>query len=65
MPTYITCSVSPCDVSIALSNPVLDLSAADGVLLAGAILGVWAVGWAIRMLISVLHSDEVKGNDGE
>lgn len=57
MPTYITCSVSPCEISIALTNPVLDLTAADGAIIAGAVIAVWAVGWAFRMLIRALNSD--------
>lgn len=37
--------------------PVLNLDAADGGLIAGAILAVWVVGWSFRMVIRALNSD--------
>lgn len=59
--TTITCSVSPCAVTVTheVSLPPFQLSPADGGLISGAILLVWATGWAIRMLIRALHVDGV------
>lgn len=38
------------------SNNILQLSAADGALIAGSILALWAVGYAFRVLIKFLKS---------
>lgn len=58
-PTYIVCPVT-CKVTISheLSLPPLQLDAAQGGQIAGAILLVWAAGWAIRQAIRALRSDE-------
>ena len=57
-PTVIECP-GTCTVTVAheLSLPPLQLDAADGAAIAGAVLAVWAVGWAFRMLIRALHID--------
>lgn len=54
----ITCSNS-CTVTVTheLSLPPLQLDAADGSLIAGAILAVWAIGWGARMIIRALNID--------
>lgn len=40
-----------------LALPVLDLSMADAAAISSAILLVWAVGYAFRMLVRVLSID--------
>ena len=47
-------------VSVNLETPVLNLSPGEGALIAGAVLAVWAVGWAFRVLIRLLRSDGVE-----
>lgn len=53
--TVITCDQA-CTITVQheLSLPPLQLSAAEGASIAGAILAVWAIGWGIRMLIQTL-----------
>jgi len=50
---------SACTVTVVhdLSLPPLQLDAEDGSLIAGAVLAVWAIGWAARMLIRALNVD--------
>jgi len=48
-----------------LSLPPLQLDAADGAAIAGAVLAVWAVGWAFRMLIRALHIDGTSSTSKE
>lgn len=54
---YITCTVSPCVIVSTLDVPVLNLEPADGGLIAGAILAVWAIGYGFRLLIKALSID--------
>lgn len=42
-----------------LALPVLDLSTSDAALISGAVLLVWVVGWAFRVLIRALNVDGV------
>lgn len=60
MQTQVTCSVSPCDVTIHNAIPVLDLDEAGGAQIAVAVVAVWAIGWVFRTLVRVL-----KTTDGE
>lgn len=57
-PTTIICG-SACTVTVIheLSLPPLQLSTAEGALIASAILAIWAVGWGFRMLIQTLNTD--------
>jgi len=57
-PTVIECA-STCTVTVVheLSLPPFQLDGEDGSLIAGAVLAVWAIGWAARMLIRALNSD--------
>ena len=57
-PTVIDCATA-CTVTVVheLSLPPLQLDTADGAAIAGAVLAVWAVGWAFRMLIRALNID--------
>lgn len=63
---FVPSSADPC-TTLLLLNPVeysswvgspLNLSAADGLTLSGAILGVWAIAWSFRALLKAVHSGE-------
>jgi len=54
--TTINCTVSPC--TVVLEVPLLSLSMADAGVIGSAILLVWAVAFAFRMLIKATRSDE-------
>ena len=45
-------------VQLEITNPLLNLETADGALIAGAVLAVWAVGFGVRALIRVLNSSD-------
>lgn len=63
-PQIIECA-GACTVTVIheLSLPPLQLDAADGAAIASAILAIWALGWAFRVLIQTLkHTD---GNQTE
>lgn len=51
-PITVTCGAA-CTVTVVheLSLPPLQLSAEEGAAIASAILAVWCVGWAFRMLL--------------
>lgn len=57
-PVTVNCSGS-CTVThvVTVDVPPFNLDLAAGAEIAGAILAVWAVGWAVRQLIVVLNSD--------
>ena len=58
-PFVIECTTA-CTVTVVheLSLPPLQLDAADGASIAGAILAIWAIGWGFRVLIQTLkHTD--------
>lgn len=57
-PVVIQCEQA-CTITVQheLSLPPLQLDAAEGAAIAGAVLAVWAVGWAFRMLIQTLNID--------
>lgn len=54
----VTCGAA-CTVTVVheLSLPPLQLDAAGGALIASAVLAIWAVGYAFRMLIRTLNTD--------
>ena len=56
--TVINCDQA-CTITVQheLSLPPLQLDTADGAAIAGAVLAVWAVGWAFRMLVRALNID--------
>ena len=63
--TYVTCTVTPCTIVHQVDLPPFNMDEAGGGLVAAAIVSVWAVGWAIRMLIRALGSDSVSAaSDG-
>lgn len=57
-PQIISCDAS-CSVTVVheLALPVLDLSTADAAMISGAVLLVWVVGYAFRVLIRTLNVD--------
>lgn len=62
----IECS-SSCTVTIVhdLQLPPLQLTTEEGALIAGAVLAVWAIGWAARMLIRTLSIDSETNHESE
>lgn len=56
-PVQVTCSVSPCTVQLSFNDPVLAMDTQDAGLVAAAIVGVWAVGYAFRVLIRAMNVD--------
>lgn len=58
-PVVIDCP-STCTVTVVheLSLPPLQLTAAEGAAIASAILAVWAVAWAFRMLIQTVKTSD-------
>lgn len=60
--TYITCTVSPCQIVTTLDVPVLNLEESGALLIAGAILAVWAVGYGFRALIRAFSIDGNSSN---
>lgn len=65
-PTVIDCP-SACTVTVVheLSLPPLQLDAAEGAAIAGAVLAVWAVGWCFRALIRTLNIDGTSSTEKE
>ena len=65
-PITITCG-SACTVTVIheLSLPPLQLSTAEGALIASAILAIWVIGWAFRMLIQTLNTDGKSTSESE
>lgn len=65
-PTVIECP-STCTVTVVheFSLPPLQLDTADGAAIAGAVLAVWAVGYAFRMVIRALNIDGNSTNSTE
>lgn len=57
-PTFIECATA-CTVTVVheLSLPPLQLTAEEGAAIAGAVLAIWAVGYAFRMAIRALNID--------
>lgn len=62
-PVIINCPTA-CTVTVVheLSLPPLQLTAAEGASIASAILAVWAVGWAIRMVAQALKVSDGQPN---
>lgn len=65
-PTVIDCAAA-CTVTVVheLSLPPLQLDAAEGAAIAGAVLAVWAVAWAFRMAVRTLNTDGTSTNSQE
>lgn len=63
--TYITCTVSPCQIVTTLDVPLLNLDASAGALIAAAIVAVWALGWGIRACIRALNIDGLSTSESE
>lgn len=56
----ITCAVTPCVINHTIELPPFQLTAEEGGFVAAAILGVWAIGWAFRLIIRALSVSEAK-----
>lgn len=58
-PTVIDCA-GACTVTVVheLSLPPLQLTAAEGAVIASAILAIWAMGWGFRVLIQTLKNTD-------
>lgn len=58
-PVIIDCATA-CTVTVVheLSLPPLQLDAAEGAAIAGAVLAIWAIGWAFRALIQTLRNTD-------
>lgn len=58
-PVTINCP-GACTVTVVheLSLPPLQLTAAEGAQIAGAVLAVWAIGWGFRALVQVLKKTD-------
>lgn len=54
---YTVTSANTC-YAFPQSEPLINLSVADGLQLSAAIVAVWAIGFATRMGIKALNSDE-------
>jgi len=63
-PVVVNCS-GVCTVTHEFSLPPLQLDSAEGGLVAGAILLVWAVGFGFRSLIRALRVDQVSPEGSE
>lgn len=64
-PVTVHCNVSPCVVVHQIELPPFQLDTAEGALIAGAVLAVWAVGFAFRMLIRTLSIDRNQNSESE
>ncbi len=64
-PVVVSCNVSPCVVVHQIDLPPFQLDTAEGALIAGSILAVWAVGFGIRMLIRALNTDGKPLNESD
>lgn len=53
-------ALTPSEFALYSANPFL-LSPEQGVLISGAVAGVWAVAWAAKMLVRTLYDDGEKG----
>lgn len=53
-----------CTVTVQheISTPLLSMDTADGALIAGAVLAVWAVGFAFRAYIQTLRTSDGSTN---
>jgi hypothetical protein len=51
----VTCTVSPCVIVHQISIPPFDLSIADGSLIAGSIVAVWAIALVFRQVARLIN----------
>ena len=60
MPEQTIQCTSACTVTVQheITLPVLNLSPAEGAAIASAILAVWAVAWAFRVLVQTIKSSD-------
>ncbi|MBA2676135.1 hypothetical protein [Ramlibacter sp.] len=55
-PVTVTCATA-CTVThvISIETPLLNLTVEEGAAIAGAVLAVWALGWAFRVFIQQIR----------
>ena len=60
MTTQVIECPSACTITLQhdIVAPMFDLTPLDGAQIAAAIVAVWVVGWAIRMVIRAMNVDE-------
>jgi len=65
-PQVIVCEQA-CTVTVRheFALPLLDMSTGDAALISGAVLLVWVIGWAFRVLIRTLNVDSVSSTNEE
>lgn len=63
-PITVTCE-SACTVTHEVDFPLLSLSVEDGGAIASAVLAVWVVGWAFRVLIRMLKTTDGDSSTSE
>jgi hypothetical protein len=56
--TYITCTVSPCQIITTHVIPLFNLTAAEGAQIGLAIALIWAIAWGARTAIQALHTSD-------
>lgn len=63
-PVVIDCS-TPCTVTVVheLSLPPFQLDLAEGGAIAAAVIGVWVLGWAIRLVIRSMNAGDAAGQE--
>lgn len=57
-PVQVTCSVSPCTVQLSFNDPIFAMDTQDAGQVAAAIILVWTVGFAFRMVIRAMNVDK-------
>jgi hypothetical protein len=62
---YVTCSVSPCQIIHSIDLPPFQLDEAGGALIAAAVVAVWAVGLAGRLVIRALNVDRNQNSESD
>ena len=63
-PVVIACA-GACTVTHVIDLPLANMTPAEGGQIAGAILAVWVVGWAFRMLVRTLNIDGKQSTENE
>lgn len=65
-PVTVTCDAA-CTVThvISINTPYFALTLEEGGAIAGAVLAVWVVGWAVRMAIQTLRDTDGNSSTSE
>lgn len=62
---YVTCTVSPCVIVHQIDLPPFQIDESGGALIAAAVVAVWAVGFAGRLVIRALNVDRNLNSESE